>query len=168
MKGLALMRWVCALLMLAASFAPARAEPVADALQAVLDDFVREQRLPGAVLGVVGPEVNVTVATGVLDRGTGARVTPGSRFYVASVGKMITAVAILQLVDQGRIRLDQPVSEILLVPAGSLARLPNWRTVTLERPLNHISGMPDYFNGDRTDDTDIVGRAAEIVFKGAR
>lgn len=142
-----MMRWICALVMVGAMAVSARAEPLAEQLQALLDDFVREQRLPGAVLGVVGPRVNVTVASGVLDRKTGAPVTPRSRFYVASVGKMITAVAILQLVDEGRIRLDEPVSEIL-IPAGSLARLPNWRTVTVEQLLNHTSGMPDYFDSD--------------------
>jgi D-alanyl-D-alanine carboxypeptidase len=83
----------------------------------------------------------------VLDRKSGAPVTPQSRFYVASAGKMMTATAVLQLVDEGRIRLDQPVSEIL-VPAGSLDRLPNWKSVTVEQLLNHTSGMPDYFDDD--------------------
>jgi D-alanyl-D-alanine carboxypeptidase len=50
--------------------------------------------------------MDAIVATGVLDRKTGAHVTPQSRFYVASAGKMMTATAILQLVDEGRIRLD--------------------------------------------------------------
>jgi D-alanyl-D-alanine carboxypeptidase len=58
---------------------------------------------------------------------------------------MMVAVAVLKLVDEGRIRLDQPVSEII-VPAGSLARLANWSTVTVEQLLNHTSGIPDYFD----------------------
>jgi D-alanyl-D-alanine carboxypeptidase len=142
-----MIRWAWALLMLLAVSVPARAEPMADALQALLDGFVREQRLPGAVLSVAGPRLDVTVASGVLDRKSGARVTAQSRFYVASVGKMATAASILQLVDEGRIRLDQPVAEIL-GPAGSLERLPNWRTVTVEQLLNHTSGIPDYFDSD--------------------
>jgi D-alanyl-D-alanine carboxypeptidase len=126
---------------------PARAQPADAAMQGVLDGFVREQHLPGAVLGANGPRLDAIVATGVLDRRSGARVTPQSRFYVASAGKMMTATAILQLVDEGRLQLDQPVSEII-VPAGSLARLPNWKSVTVEQLLNHTSGMPDYFDDD--------------------
>jgi D-alanyl-D-alanine carboxypeptidase len=60
---------------------------------------------------------------------------------------MMTATAILQLVDERRIRLDQPVSEII-VPARSLDRLPNWKSVTIEQLLNHTSGIPDYYDDD--------------------
>jgi D-alanyl-D-alanine carboxypeptidase len=134
-------------LCLAVPVGAARAQTVDARLQGVLDDFVREQRLPGAVLGVNAPRLDQVAATGVLDRKTGIRVTPQSRFYIASVGKMMTATAILQLVEEGRIRLDQRVSEILS-PAGSLARLPNWKSVTVEQLLNHTSGMPDYFDDD--------------------
>ena len=134
-------------LCLCALAVPVRAQPAAAALQALLDDFVSEQRLPGAVLGVTGPPLDAVVATGMLDRKTGARVTPQSRFYIASAGKIMTATATLQLIDEGRVRLDQPIAEIL-VPAGSLARLPNWGSVTVEQLLNHTSGMPDYFDDE--------------------
>jgi D-alanyl-D-alanine carboxypeptidase len=134
--------------LLSASISTAAHAQSSDAmLQAVLDGFVREQGLPGAVLGVNGPRLDTVVATGVLDRKSGASVTPQSRFYVASAGKMMTATAVLQLVDEGRIRLDQPISDIL-VPAGSLDRLPNWKSVTVEQLLNHTSGMPNYFDRD--------------------
>jgi D-alanyl-D-alanine carboxypeptidase len=135
------------LVALGALASPARADPLSDALQRLLDSFLREQRLPGGVLGVVGSHLDVTLAGGVLDRKTGARVTPQSRFYVASTGKMLTATAILQVVDEGRIRLDEAVRDII-VPAGALERLPNWRSVTVEQLLNHTSGMPDYFDSD--------------------
>ena len=141
------MRWVCALLAFALlqMHLPARAQPSAEALQTLLDDFVAEQKLPGAVLGVSGPRIDAVVASGVLDRKSGAPVTAESRFYVASTGKMTVATAVLRLVDEGRIRLDQPVSEII-VPAGTLTGLANWSTVTVEQLLNHTSGMPDYFD----------------------
>jgi D-alanyl-D-alanine carboxypeptidase len=128
---------------------PASAQPQAQlgtaALQTLLDDFVREQGLPGAVLAVSSPRIDAVVASGVLDRKTGAPVTTGSRFYVASTGKMTVATAVLELVDEGRIRLDQPIAEII-VPAGTLEGLANWSKVTVEQLLNHSSGMPDYFD----------------------
>src|SRR5262245_37340343 len=110
----AISRRAALLLLAGAAAAPARADGRDDALQRLAHAFVREQRLPGAVLGVRGPGLDAVLASGVLDRSTTARVTPQSRFYVASAGKMITATAILQLVDQGRIRLDQPASAILV------------------------------------------------------
>ena len=124
---------------------PAHAQPDAASLQTLLDSEVRRQRLPGAVLSVRGPEVDLTLVSGVLNRRTGALVTPNSRFYIASTGKMMTAVAVLQLVDEGRIALDQTVASVL-VSAGALTRLPNWRSVRVEQLLNHTSGMPDYFD----------------------
>ena len=125
--------------------APAHAQPDAASLQALLDSEVRRQHLPGAVLSVRGPEIDLTLVSGVLNRRTGALVTPNSRFYIASTGKMMTAVAVLQLVDEGRIALDQTVASVL-VSAGALTRLPNWRSVRVEQLLNHTSGMPDYFD----------------------
>lgn len=119
----------------------------AKSLQTLLDDFVRRERLPGAVLGVLGPELKCVVASGVLDRRTGARVTPESRFYIASSGKMMTAAAVLQLVDEETIRLDQPIAE-LIDPPGALEDLPNWEQITVQQLLNHTSGLPDYFDED--------------------
>jgi D-alanyl-D-alanine carboxypeptidase len=141
------MRWVCALLMLALMQMPlpVYAQPSVATLQQLLDDFVRDQKLPGAVLAVSGPRIDTVVASGVLDRKTGAPVTSTSRFYVASTGKMTVAAAVLELVDEGRIRLDQRISEII-VPAGTLEGIANWSKVTVEQLLNHSSGMPDYFD----------------------
>jgi len=146
-----MMRFACALLtlVLVTVQMPASAQPQAQlgtaTLQTLLDDFVREQGLPGAVLAVSGPGIDAVVATGVLDRKTGAPVTTTSRFYVASTGKMTVATAVLELVDEGRIRLDQRIAEII-VPAGTLEGLANWSKVTVEQLLNHSSGMPDYFD----------------------
>jgi len=116
---------------------PARADRLGDALQTLLDGFVRSQRLPGAVLTVTGPGIDANLASG-------RQTSIVTRFYIASAGKIATAAAVLQLVDEGRIRLDQRVSEIL-APAGRLARIPNWNDVSIEQLLNHSSGMPDYF-----------------------
>jgi CubicO group peptidase (beta-lactamase class C family) len=57
-------------------------------------------------------------------------------FRIASVTKPFTAVAILQLVERGLLRLDDPVD----------ARLPGfpWSGVTVRHLLNHTGGLPDY------------------------
>lgn len=143
---------------------------VAKSLQTLLDNFLRRERLPGGVLAVLGPEIECIVAGGVLDRRTGTKVTPESRFYIASAGKMVTAAAVLQLVDEETVGLDQLVSE-LIDPPGALDELPNWERLTVRQLLEHTSGLPDYFDSDfeeaaledRSMLSDIEGALAEVI-----
>ena len=128
-------------------FVPALAAPPNEALQTLLNHYAQDQKLPGAVLLVAGPDGDAIVVTGARNRDSQVPVSADTRFYIASSGKMVTATAVLQLVDEGRIRLDQRVAEIIK-PAGALARLPNWSSVTVEQLLNHSSGLPDYFTED--------------------
>jgi CubicO group peptidase (beta-lactamase class C family) len=64
-------------------------------------------------------------------------VATSTPFAVASISKSFTAVAILTLVEAGKLRLDNPVSSHLrdLPPA--------WQSVTVRQLLNHTSGLPD-------------------------
>lgn len=135
------------------SVAAASGDQLSGSLQNLLNGFARKQKLPGAVLRVVGPRIDTTVCTGVLNRMTRNPITANSRFYIASVGKMIVATAILQLLDEGRVRLDDRVSEIIK-PAGALTRLANWNTITIEQLLTHTSGLIDYFTDEYEDAAD--------------
>ena len=60
-----------------------------------------------------------------------------ARFYIYSITKTMVAVAILQLVEQGRLELDLPVQSYP-------GELPIAQPVTLRQLLNHTSGLPDY------------------------
>jgi len=60
-----------------------------------------------------------------------------SRFYVYSITKVMVAVAILQLVEQGELGLDSPVQSYL-------PDLPVTTPVSLRQLLNHSGGLPDY------------------------
>lgn len=66
-------------------------------------------------------------------------ITPATRFNLASASKMFTAVAIGQLIDGGRLRLDQPVGEIVAGLTPEAAR------VTIRQLLTHTSGLGDFF-----------------------
>ncbi|MFE1413329.1 serine hydrolase domain-containing protein [Streptomyces sp. NPDC058746] len=79
-------------------------------------------------------------ASGVADLATGRPVTPAMRHRVGSVTKTFTAAAVMQQVEQGRIRLDAPVGDYLpdLVPGE------RGRKITVRMLLNHTSGIPDY------------------------
>lgn len=119
----------------------------AEPLQKFLDRFVREERLPGAVLLVSGPNGRQVVAAGVANTKTNEAVTPATRFYIASSGKLATAVAALQLVDEGKLKLNERVFPAMQSVAG-LRKLRNVERVTLEQLLGHRSGLAEYFDDD--------------------
>ena len=74
-------------------------------------------------------------AYGVADRSRVVDVTPGSIFHIASISKNIAAAAVLSLVDQGIVRLDDDVTRY--VPAAPT----HGQRVTIRQLLNHTSGI---------------------------
>jgi D-alanyl-D-alanine carboxypeptidase len=110
-------------------------------LGAIAAEVVAKFDFPGAVLLVSGPDGSEAVALGTANRATGVPVTVNTRFHIASVGKVLTAVAVLQLVEAGTLSLDEPVRPYLT--AEEAARLPNIDTATIGRLLSHTSGLPD-------------------------
>ena len=84
-----------------------------------------------------------TGASGLADVDTGRPVKPGMRHRVGSVSKTFTAVAVLQQVERGRIRLDAPIGEYL----PDLVEGERGRDVTVRMLLNHTSGIGDYILG---------------------
>ncbi|MEV0251707.1 serine hydrolase domain-containing protein [Nocardia sp. NPDC050712] len=109
-----------------------------DSLQTALEEIQRA--------GVVGVFAEVRTgeqvwrgASGVADLSTGSPVTPDMRQRVGSITKTFIAVAIMQQVEQGRIRLDAPIGDYLpeLVPGE------RGRAITVRMLINHTSGIPD-------------------------
>ncbi|MEU9304117.1 serine hydrolase domain-containing protein [Streptomyces sp. NPDC048269] len=92
---------------------------------------------PGAVARITGPGGVRSRAVGVRDRATGAPMDAGSRFRIGSVTKTFSAVVLLQLVSEEKIRLDAPVNRYLP------GLLPDDR-ITVRHLLSHRSGLPDY------------------------
>ncbi|NEC78953.1 beta-lactamase family protein, partial [Streptomyces sp. SID7958] len=99
----------------------------------------RSQGAPGAMARIDDDGRVLTAATGVADRGTGRALAAGDRFRVGSITKVLTAVVLLQLVDEGRLKLDDPVDRHLP------GLLPDDR-ITVRHVLSHRSGLYDYTN----------------------
>lgn len=94
-------------------------------------------RFMGAVLVARGDTVLFRQAYGSADVATGAALTIGSRFRLASLSKQFTAAAILRLHDEGRLSIDDPVCKwILPCPAA-------WAPIRLHHLLSHTAGIPD-------------------------
>jgi CubicO group peptidase (beta-lactamase class C family) len=121
--------------------------PVRDELEQRLDALARKHGVPGAAAGVlVGDEMTVC-ATGVT-RGDaeGVPITDDTLFLVGSITKVWTATLVMQLVDEGRIGLDDRVNSHLDPPLR-LADQGVADTVTVRQLLTHTGG----FYGDRED-----------------
>lgn len=105
------------------------------------DSLAAKDQLSGAMLIETHGEVVYLDHWGLADRGTDLPVTLNTRFRLGSSGKMFTAVAILQLVEAGRLSLDGTVGDYLPdYPNRSFAD-----QVTIRQLLTHTGGTGDIF-----------------------
>ncbi|HSG29035.1 MAG TPA: serine hydrolase domain-containing protein, partial [Candidatus Krumholzibacterium sp.] len=105
------------------------------------------------VLYVRTPEGEWNGAAGYAKLETSVPMTPTHRHYAASVTKMYTAAAVMLLVEDGCIGLDERISTYL--PRSVYGRVPNGDRATVRQLLGHTSGIPD-FSGDLAYDLDTL------------
>ncbi len=109
---------------------------------------------PGvAVAVVIDGELFYQQGYGIKRRYQSDPVTPHTVFRIGSVTKMMTAAAVMQQVEAGRVRLSDPVTRV--IPDFEIA--PPWRAdqITVHHLLTHSSGFPDRFffiDGDTGDE----------------
>jgi CubicO group peptidase (beta-lactamase class C family) len=102
-----------------AGTASAQASPGSAALDATLRDAVERNDVPGVVALITDRDhVLYQGAFGVADVATGRPLASDALFRIASMTKPITSVALMQLVEQGRIALDDPAEKYLPELAG--------------------------------------------------
>ncbi|MBT2540057.1 beta-lactamase family protein [Streptomyces sp. ISL-44] len=108
-------------------------------LQQQLDRLVAQDDGPPGVIALLtrGDRTEVYTA-GVGDIATGRPPHPDDHMRIASIAKAFSGAVALQLVDQGRLSLDDTIGELL--PNQPAA----WHAVTLRQLLQHTSGLPDY------------------------
>lgn len=110
-----------------------------------IDTFVREQvqrqGLPGLALALVdGDQIVYMGGYGKADQ-SGRAVTPQTPFVLASASKPLTALAILQLVEAGKVELDAPVQRY--IPEFRVADPVASGQITVRHLLQHTSGIPE-------------------------
>jgi D-alanyl-D-alanine carboxypeptidase len=115
-------------------------------LQAVLDQAVQEQKIPGATACLMTPDYTWEFAAGVSSRRRRAAMRPRDRFRIASISKVYVATVLLQLYDEGVLDLDETLAEWLAPKVAE--RFPNPKKITIRHLLNHTSGLDDYLNTD--------------------
>ncbi len=121
-----------------------------DALDETLTDLVAEWGLPGAQVAVgIAGDVVYDRACGYADPSLDEPMLPDHRLRIASVSKTFTAVAILRLVQDGRLTLDTPVFPLLdLAPPDGAVVDPVLDTVTVRHLLIHAGGYDSTVSGD--------------------
>jgi len=121
-------------------------------LQAVLDDMRIAQDVPGVSAVVIRGNQNIfTGASGVADVETGRPMTADTVLYIGSVSKVLTAVLTLQLVEAGRLTLDDPVSGISLDRSGSAADVRVAHLLTHSAGLDREGDFNYWYTGDFPD-----------------
>ena len=109
---------------------------------AVIDAYVeaemRANRVPGVGLAIVHGS-QIVHMRGFGDDGAGQPVTPQTSFLLGSMSKAFTALAVMQLVEQGRVDLDAPVQRYL--PWFQVADAGASPLITVRHALHHTTGL---------------------------
>lgn len=130
----------------------AQATSALPATQALFDGYVKAGKMPGivAAIGMQGQPPMFVAAGRTGIEPNAAAVTPDSLWRVYSMTKPITAMAAMILIEEGKLGLDQPLSDIypaykqmrvLTNPQASLDSRPATRPITIRELMTHTAGL---------------------------
>jgi CubicO group peptidase (beta-lactamase class C family) len=126
--------------LLAACATPKPAEPGPD-LGRIVDSYIEQSHPVGLAVGIVrNDSVIFTRDYGKTALNGGRPITDSTLFHLASVTKPFVATAVMQLVEEGKVELDQPVTRY--VPYFTM-KDPRAATITVRQVLSHTAGLPD-------------------------
>ena len=110
----------------------------------IFRQFASDKKIPGMVWGIViDGHLALVESSGVQDLASKSPVTPNTVFRIASMTKSFTVLAILQLRDEGKLSLDDPVSK--WIPEFAHMELPTRDSAPLRirNILSHSAGFPE-------------------------
>jgi D-alanyl-D-alanine carboxypeptidase len=125
-------------------------KPMSDADAAAVDKMVTgvysteaQKAFPGFWIGIWDPQKGYFVkGYGEAEKG-GAKASADDRFRIGSISKTYTATVILQLVDEGKLSLDDTVEQ---ADPDLAQKYPEVKGITIQQLLGMRSGIPDYLN----------------------
>jgi N-acyl-D-amino-acid deacylase len=141
------------------------AVPGMESYDRVIADLMREHDIPGGAVAVMREgKLIYARGFGYADVENGTPVQPDALFRIASVSKSITGAAIMKLVEEGRLGLDDLVAPFIadLTPAAGAVVDSRWEQITLRQLLNHTGGW-DREKPGGFDPMDRPGIAAAAV-----
>ena len=154
---------LAALILLTLSIVRADAPVDAPRLPGVSDrmrDFISQNEIAGAVTLVASPDKILHLdAVGRADLAADTPVKTDSIFWIASMTKPITGVAVMMMADEGKLTLDDPISKHIPELANLKTSDGKEHAVTIRHLLTHTSGM-----GEATaDESKAAKTLAEII-----
>jgi N-acyl-D-amino-acid deacylase len=108
-----------------------------------ISDLMRKYAIPGGAVAVLRDgKLIYARGFGYADVENKMPVQPDALFRIASVSKPITGVAIMKLVEEGKLKLDDRVAPFIahLTPAQGATVDPRWEQITIRHLLNHTGG----------------------------
>jgi CubicO group peptidase (beta-lactamase class C family) len=110
---------------------------------ASVDDYIREsmkkQKIPGLSVAIVRDgEVIKAEGYGLANVELNVPATKDTMYQSGSVGKQVTSAAVMVLVEDGKLKLDDPISKYLEDSPEI------WKDITIHHLLTHTSGIKDY------------------------
>ncbi len=146
-----------------------------DRIAALLSKGTASGSLPGVAVAAVFPDGEVvSTAAGVRDIASGTAMHPDSIVWIASMTKAITATAVMQQVEQGKLSLDAPIGSVLpqlanaqvldgFAADGTPRLRPARAAITLRHLLTHSSGFVyDMWNADMARYLEVTGKPGII------
>lgn len=117
-----------------------RSSPDLDAVDRYIERQMAANSVPGLALAITRGD-KVIYLKGYGTAGDGEPMTPRTQFYIASLSKGFTALAVMQLVEEGKVGLDEPVRTYLPDFTTADRRLSG--EITVRELLNQTSGLAD-------------------------
>jgi N-acyl-D-amino-acid deacylase len=117
--------------------------PGMESFDRIISDLMKKHNVPGGAVSVVKDGKLVYArGFGYADVENKTAVQPDALFRIASVSKPITAAAIMKLVEEGKLKLDDRVAPFIahLAPAPGATVDPRWEQITIRHLLNHTGG----------------------------
>ncbi len=107
-------------------------------VETIIRREMKEQHIPGLQIAIIqNGKIVLNKSYGITNIEDSVRVKNKTVFSIMSCTKVFTGVAIMQLVEDGKISLSAPISNYL-------DDLPvNWQRITIKQLLTHVSGLPD-------------------------
>lgn len=102
-------------------------------------NYMQMHNIPGLSMAIVqAPYIPRVVGYGIADTKSQRLVATNTMFNIGPVTSAFTAVAIMQLVDEGKLKLDDPIKLYLTsIPAS-------WQAITVRQLFTHASGIPSF------------------------
>lgn len=121
-----------------------RLETVFPTIQKMFEDYARSHKFPSVVFGIVSEgELVYTGSWGFADIEKKIPASATSLYRIASMSKSFTAMAILRLRDEGKLRMDDPVSDYIPEMKNAKYLTSDAPAITVRDLMMHAAGFPE-------------------------